>query len=154
MLFVLPAGRGPFSCIICLCGGMGAEMADEANPCPEAECSETVGARQSGGSLWWGIADDTRLACYRRFNLAIVVRRASCAAAPFLIAPRHAGRSWARVSHELWSMPKPFREFCFVTDTNQLSSGHERGNLLLLILLILLLLRFALILFPIIFFSS
>ena len=59
VLFVLPTGKGPSSCII---RGVGAEMADEANPCPEG--SETVGARQSSGSLWWRIADDTRLACY------------------------------------------------------------------------------------------
>ena len=45
-----------------------------------------------------------------RFNLEVMVHCASCAAAPFLIAPRHAGRSWARVSHEVWSMPKSFRE--------------------------------------------
>ena len=47
-----------------------------------------------------------------RFNLAVLMRCASCAAAdaPFQIAPRHAGRSWARASHELWSMPKCFRE--------------------------------------------
>ena len=45
-----------------------------------------------------------------RFSLAVFMRCASYAAAPFLIAPCYSERSWARVSQELWSMPKSFRD--------------------------------------------
>ena len=62
-----------------------------------------------------------------RFNLEVEMRCASCAAAPFQIAPRHAGRSWARVSHELWSMPKSFRE-AFRVSLNRYDVSNHRDT--------------------------
>ena len=105
--FVLPMGRGPSSRIIRLWGGVVRrwlmrpiralnDLRQWGQDSPVAACC--------GGLL---MARDLRAV---RLFLAVVMRCASCTAAPFLIAPRHAGRSWARVSHELWSMPKSFRE--------------------------------------------
>ena len=103
------------------------KVADEANLSPES--SGTVRAGQRSRGLCWRVdATAVQAAC---LVLAVSMRCCSYAAAPLWIALRHADRSCASVSHELWSTPKSFME-ALSTCPWSISSGlHDRTLLAL-----------------------
>ena len=73
---------------------------------------KVLGQRGQGSAVGSGLVGAllARDFLVARLLFAVSRRRDSYAAAPVLMAPCKAARFSAVVSHELWSMPKSFRE--------------------------------------------